>query len=158
MRKELPLCPIWKTPASGNRVPNTFACIYDSPRVGGRYWIAQLAIEVLKHRDEAFKSRLTSWLYERRKSGKECPRVYARDFDSIGERNRLSMEARALNLLVYISGQLPDQAERFEYEAQVESEDYYDARRRPLIVRHWEMLACSESSKVEHVCNLLDFL
>ena len=40
----------------------------------------------------------------------------------------------------------------------MESEDYYDDRRRPLIVRHWEILAWSESSKPKHVCNLLDYL
>ena len=40
----------------------------------------------------------------------------------------------------------------------MEWEDYYDARRRPLIVRHWEMLAWSESSKTEHVCGVLNYL
>ena len=158
MSEESPLCPIWKTPASCHLVPNTFACIYDSPRAGGRYWITHLAMEVLKHRDEAFKARLTSWLFERRNSGEDCPKVYARDFNSISERTTLSMEARALNLLVYMTRQLPNQAELFEYETQVKTADYYNDRRRPLIVRHWEVLAWSESSEPEHVCNLLEYL
>ena len=151
-------CPIWHTVVPYEHTEGD-ATIYDSPRAGGRYWISDRAITVLENRnDEIFKVHLTSWLIEKRKAGEDCPKVYGRDLDPIAERKRLSMEARALNLLVYVTRQLPNQAELFEYETQVESKDYYDDRRRPLIVRHWEMLAWSESSEPEHVCNLLDYL
>ena len=150
-------CRIWGTPAiyEENR---GVSIICDSPRAGGRYWIGNQAVEVLKYKDEAFKIRLTSWLVDQRKEGVDCPKVYAQYFDSISERNRLSMPTRGLNLLVYISRQLPDEAELFEYEIQVESEDYFDDQRRSLIVRHWEMLTESESREPEHVCTLLDYL
>ena len=150
-------CPIWLT-----RVPyedtGGDATIYDSPRAGGRYWITGRAFTVLEDCDDAFRDLLTSWLVDKRKAGEDCPKVYTRDLDSIAGRSKLSMEARALNLLVYISRELPDQAELFEYETQVESEDYYDDQRRPLIVCHWHLLAWSESRESEHVCNLLDYL
>ena len=68
------------------------------------------------------------------------------------------MEDRALNLLVYIRRQLPDAADLFEYEIQVEAEDYYNDRRRPLIVRHWAVLAESEPREPEHVCTVLKYL
>ena len=149
-------CPIWHTVVPYEHTEGA-ATIYDSPRAGGRYWIACRAITLLEDCDDAFRVLLTSWLVEKRKSGEDCPKVYGRDLDSIAGRNRLSMAARGLNLLVYISRKLPDQAELFEYEVQVEAADYYNDRRRPLIVRHWEVLAWSESSKAEHVCNLLEY-
>ena len=151
-------CPTWHTVVPYEHAGGD-ATIYDSPRAGGRYWITGRAFTLLENRnDEAFRLRLTSWLVEKRKAGEDCPKVYPHDLDSIAERDRLSMEARALNLLVYMSHKLPDAAELFEYEIQVEPSDYDDDRRRPLIVRHWEMLAWSESSKLEHVCTLLDYL
>ena len=141
MREESPLCPIWKTPASCHLVPNTLTWIYDSARAGGSYCIDHIAMEILKHRDETFKSLLTSWLIEKRKAGEEYPKVYARDFDSIGERKRLLMEARALNLLVYISRSLADEADVFEYGS-----------------RELEMLAWSESTSPVQLINVLTHL
>lgn len=151
-------CPIWHTVVPYEHTEGD-AIIYDSPRAGGRYWISDRAITELGNRDdEAFKVHLTSWLVDKRQAGDDCPKVHGHDLGPVAERKRLSMENRALRLLVYISGQLPDQAELFQYETQVEAADYYDDRRRPLIVRHWEMLAWSESRETEHVCILLDYL
>ena len=88
-------CPIWGTPAiyEENR---GVSIICGSPRAGGRYWIGNQAVEVLKYKDEVFKVRLTSWLVDKRKAGDDCPKVYGHDLGPIAERNRLSMKARAL--------------------------------------------------------------
>ena len=151
-------CPIWHTPATSYLVPDVFAFVCDSPRAGGRYWIAQIAMTVLKHRNEQDRALLTSWLVERRRAGEDCPKVYGHDLDSTIKRERLLTDERATNLLVYIRRALPDPADNFEYERQVESSDYYDDHRRLWIVREWEMMAWSETIEPELLVNLLEDL
>ena len=151
-------CPIWDTPATHERFTPGIDLTCNSPRTGGRYWMSERTLVLVHHRDEAFKTRLTSWLVECRRRGEDCPKVSTNEFDSISKRSLLSVKERALNLLVYISCELTDPADLFEYQVQMNSEDYYDDQRRSGIIRHLEMLAWSESSKPEQVCNLLDYL
>ena len=151
-------CPIWRTPATHERFAPGIDLTCNSPRTGGRYWITERTLVVLHHQDEPFKTRLTSWLVECRRRGEDCPKVSTNEFDSISKRSLLSLKDRTLNLLVYISRELADPADLFEYEIQVNSEDYYDDQRRSRIIRYLEMLAWSESSKPEQVCTLLDYL
>lgn len=151
-------CPIWGTPATHECFTPGVDLTCNSPRAGGRYWMTERALVVLHHREKGFKTRLTSWLVECRKAGENCPKVTTNEFDMISKRKLLSLKERALNLLMFISRKLPDAADLFEYEKQVEAEDYYDDQRRSLIVRHWEMLAESESSKAEQIWTLLGYL
>lgn len=134
------LCPIWLTPVPYEHTEGD-ATIYNSPRAGGRYWITGSAHAVLEGCDETLRVLLTSWLVEKRKAGETCPKVYARDLDSIAGRNRLSIEARGLNLLVYIRRALADEADVFEYGN-----------------REKEMLAWAESTSPVQLINVLTHL
>ncbi len=148
-------CPIWHTnvpyePTEGN------ATIYDSPRAGGRYWISGRAITVLENRnDEALKARLTTWLIEQRRLGNNCPRILPPAIDEAEQQRSLSIHKRADNLLRYIQNKLPDIGTDFYFETDNSSiTDPSSAAFRIFL----EMLAWSESKRVDELLYLLNYL
>ena len=144
-------CPIWKTPASEQRTGDGETV--DSPRAGGRYSITGRAVEILQSRDESLKSRLTSWLIEQHRLGVDCPKISPASVDEIEQRRSLSIHQRADNLLRYIQQQLPHIGMDFDCEMKIgpHQGDAWAQRFR-------EMLAWSESAKVEELTYLLDYL
>ena len=144
-------CPIWKTPAIERRTGD--GEIVDSPRAGGRYFITGRAVVILKSRDESLKSRLTSWLIEQRRLGVDCPKISPPNLDEIEQRRSLSIHQRADNLLRYIQQQLPHIGMDFDCEMKIDPHQGDEWARR-----FREMLAWSESAKVEELTYLLDYL
>ena len=111
---EYSACPIWNTPASIE--PRTgLGETVESPRAGGRYFIADRATAILKSRDENQKARLTSWLIEQRRLGADCPKIFSPEVDQMKQRRGLSVHQRADNLLLYIQKQTPNIGETFGY-------------------------------------------
>ena len=142
---EYSACPIWNTPASIE--PRTgLGETVESPRAGGRYFIADRATAILKSRDENQKARLTSWLIEQRRLGADCPKIFSPEVDQMKQRRGLSVHQRADNLLLYIQKQTPNIGETFGYH--IDEAD-------PAFM---EMLAWSESTKSEEVLYLADSL
>ena len=138
-------CPIWNTPAF-IEPPTGLGETVDSPRAGGRYFIADRAIAILQSRDESLKAQLTSWLIEQRRLGADCPRISSIDVDEIEQRRSLSVHQRADNLLRYIQKQIPKIG--IPFGCHIHETD-------PTFM---ETLAWSESTKTEEVLFLVNSL
>ena len=146
------VCPIWGTSASIEQRTGDGETV-DSPRAGGRYFITDRAVVILQSRDESLKSRLTSWLIEQRRLGVDCPKISSTNVDGIKQRRSLSIHQRADNLLRYIQRQLPHIGMDFDCEMKIDPHQGDE-----LAQRFREMLAWSESTKVEELTYLLDYL
>ena len=155
MSSEHSVCPIWSTRASIE--PRTgHGVTVDSPRAGGRYFIVDTATAILKSHDENLKARLTSWLIEQRRLGVDCPKIFSPSVDEIKQQRSLSIHQRADNLLRYIQRQLPHIGMDFDFE--MDSSLITDPHGEGGARRFMEMLAWSESAKVEELRYLLDYL
>ena len=103
-------CPIWNTPATLiKEYGDTF--YINSPRVGGKYAMANLAPLSMKKQiqklDDATKARLTSWLIEQRLLGEESPLITPETIEDAKRRRDLSIYERADRLLRYLSHKEP---------------------------------------------------
>ena len=148
-------CRIWSTPASSE--PRTgHGVTVDSPRAGGRYFISDTAAKILESRDENLKARLTSWLIEQRRWGVDCPKIFSTSVGEIEQRRSLSIRQRADNLLRYIQRQLPHIGMDFYFE--MDRNIFTESKGNKWARRFMEMLAWSESAKVEELIYLLDYL
>lgn len=95
-------CLIWNTPATNHPTARDGTC-RDSPRAGGKYFIASTAERVLAQLMEAEKVKLTSWLIEQRRSGVSCPEVTSATLDDVTQRRDPSVHDRADSLLRYLA-------------------------------------------------------
>ena len=107
-------CPIWGTPASAETRAGRDGWYVDSPRAGGKYFIAGSAEPDLKDRDEDFKARLTSRLVEQRREG-ECPEIDTLTLEQAEGRVPLSASERADRLLEYVAEQAPGVGQEFVF-------------------------------------------
>ena len=146
------VCLIWNTPAS---IKPGLGETVDSPRAGGRYFIADRAIAILQSRDESLKARLTSWLIEQRRLGADCPRISSTNVDEIEQQRSLSIHQRADNLLRYIQRQLPHIGIDFYFEM---ANSIIGDPHRNEARTYMEMLAWTESTRVEELKYLLNYL
>lgn len=149
-------CPIWNTPAAIEPQTDCDGTTVDSPRAGGRYFIAGSATAKLQRSKESVKALLTSWLIEQRRLGVLCPEISSTTICQMEQQRRLSIHHRANNLLRYIQGTLPDIGSEFSFEMHVSAIGVHATS--DWAKRYHQMLAWSESSNVEELRFLLDFL
>ncbi len=136
------VCPIWGTLASVRGVSSRINLeVIDSPRAGGQYVISHRAENLLRHKDEHFKARLTSWLVDQRRFGDEYPKITEHTFREIEQRQKLSVHERADRLLQGIQKATPSIGE------------YVD-----VFVNMSAVLAMSESINDHEVEYLLEYL
>ena len=98
-------CPIWNIAAFGKSEVDRDGRLMDSPRAGGRYFIARTAIACLTQLDERGKARLTSWLVDQRRLGVKCPEIDSNTITMAKQQKDLSVHDRADRLLQYIEDQ-----------------------------------------------------
>lgn len=96
-------CPIWGTPTPRGPADYNDGKLIDSPRAGGRYFIARTAIAGLTQLDERGKARLTSWLVNQRRLGVKCPEIDSNTIKMAEQQKDLSVHDRAEKLLTYFS-------------------------------------------------------
>ena len=96
-------CPIWGTPVREYRRDSHDGVYVDSPRAGGRYFIAGTAQSILDDKNQRERARLTSWLVERRKLGEDYPEVKSSIVEEVERRRSLEAHERADRLLLCIS-------------------------------------------------------
>ena len=149
-------CPIWNTPAVIEPQTDRDGITVDSPRAGGRCFIAGSATSKLQRLDESQRALLTSWLIEQRRLGDHCPDIYSSTIDQMEQQRALSIQQRANNLLRYIQGALPDIGSVFPFETH--SNVINDHQTIGSAKRYHQMLAWSESSNVDELRFLLNFL
>lgn len=149
-------CPIWYTLATVELQSDRDGVNVDSPRAGGKYFISGSASEMLQRREENLKAQLTSWLIEQRRLGIHCPEIYSNTIHQIEQQRRLSIHQRANNLLRYIQETLSDIGSVFAFETHISAIE--DLQATGWTNRYQQMLAWSESSSVDELIFLLDFL
>ena len=148
-------CPLWGTPVSYIAPqPIREGVTAISPRTGGKYFISGTAEVVLQSKDDNFRARLTSWLIEQRQLGVECPEILTPT--QCEQRRSLSIHQRANNLLRYIQKQLPDIGSDISFVTHSSVITVADLNYQTRI--YMEMLAWSESTNVEELKYLLEFL
>ena len=141
-----PICPIWGTNVF--KVPQIkhIGVTVDSPRAGGKYWISDQALEILKKHDEQLRARLTSWLIEQRCLGEQYPEITTDTIEDAEKRRDLGVRERADRLLGYVERSTSSIGDQFV---------------RPHDDRHptfLEMLAWSESTRRNELDFLLSYL
>ena len=149
-------CPIWNTPATIEPQTDRDGVTVDSPRAGGRYFIAGSAAVMLQRREESVKALLTAWLIKQRRLGVHCPEIFSPTIDQMEQQRRLSIHQRANNLLRYIQETLPDIGSIFSFETHTNVIE--NPQTTGWTKRYLQMLAWSESSNVDELIFLLDFL
>lgn len=100
-------CPIWGTPATAVSISATTVSIFsdpndvafNSPRTDGWYIADKSIAHKLGDFDERVKARLTSWLIDQRRLGKEMPRIDRVVVERISKQKDLSPTKRADRLL-----------------------------------------------------------
>ena len=111
---------------------------------------------MLQRCEESLKALLTSWLIEQRRLGVHCPEIFSPTIDQMEQQRRLSIHQRANNLLRYIQGTLPDIGSIFSFETHANVIE--NPQTTGWTKRYLQMLAGSESSNVDELIFLLDFL
>ncbi len=106
--------------------------------------------------DDHLKARLTSWLIEQRRLGNPCPEVNSEQLKLVEQARNLSVHKRADNLLRYILTKTPHIGTIFCFEMHRSAIE--DPEGGLAAQRFWEMLAWSESVRMEELEYLLDFL
>ena len=138
------LCPIWNISVPEESAGDRDGKLMNSPRAGGRYFIARTAIACLTQLDERSKARLISWLVDQRRLGVECPEIDSNTITIAKQRQNLSVQERADRLLQYIEGQT------------VEIGTYFSFTPEEMLTK--EIAAWSESLSQEEVRYLLNYL
>ena len=108
-------CPIWNIAASEESEVGRDGRLIDSPRAGGRYFIARTAIAGLTQLDERGKARLTSWLVDQRRLGVKYPEIDSNTITMVKQRQNLSVLERADRLLQYIEAQTVEIGKQFVF-------------------------------------------
>ena len=96
-------CPIWGTPATEYSTHGRDGREVDSPRAGGRYFIAGSAEAILKNRDETVKARLTTRLIDQRRLSVACPEVDTSTIKDAEACRQLPIRDRADRFLRYLA-------------------------------------------------------
>lgn len=94
-------CAIWDTPAkeTGRNIDGR---LIDSPRVGGGYFITDMARMALERQDQRLKVRLTTWLVEERRSGNQFPRISQDTIEEAEQWRDMAVADRADAILRYL--------------------------------------------------------
>ncbi len=137
-------CPIWDVWASEESAGDRDGKLMNSPRAGGRYFIARTAIAGLTQLDERGKARLTSWLVDQRRLGVKCPEIDSNTITMAKQQKDLSVHDRADRLLQYIEDQTVEVGTEFIF--------------TPREVISKSIAAWSESLSQEEVHYLLKYL
>ena len=96
-------CPIWGTRATEFATHGRDGREVDSPRAGGRYFIAGTAEAILESRNPSLKARLTTWLIDQRRLGVDCPEVGSNTIKDAEVRRSLPIRERADRFLRFLS-------------------------------------------------------
>jgi nucleoside 2-deoxyribosyltransferase len=99
-------CAIWGTPAETIEKSGDFE-VFDSPRVGGKYWISGTALGEIISFSENAKILLTTWLCEQRHAGVDIPKVESNVLELIKSRRRLSVPKRLTAALLFLGRNIP---------------------------------------------------
>ena len=94
-------CPIWGTPAF-ERPSHGDGRFIDSPRAGGKYFVAGTAAAMLESCDDLVKARLTSWLIKQRQLSIEWPEIYSTTISEAQQRQALRAPECAHGILRYL--------------------------------------------------------
>jgi hypothetical protein len=94
-------CAIWSTPAQLLEDAGEFQ-IFDSPRVGGQYWISGSVVGQMPSLTEHAKRLLTTWICEQRRAGIAIPKVQSRVLELIKSRQTLPVMTRMTMALQYL--------------------------------------------------------
>ncbi len=105
-------CPIWNTPASRESLFDRDVERINSPRAGGWYSISLEALTLLPQINDRVKARLTTWLVDQRRLGKECPEILQQTIMDAEQQRDLSVHERADRLLQYIGDQTVELGDR----------------------------------------------
>lgn len=99
-------CKIWGTEAEVKYFPSQCngdgAYDVNSPRAGGKYWIAALAVSELGNKDEQLKIKLTNWILKQNRLG-GTPKVNFEEVQRAGFGPSMSVFDRADGLLRYLN-------------------------------------------------------
>ncbi len=141
-------CLIWGTPAEEMDAPGRDGRVFDSPRAGGKYFIAGTAIGMLEGMQNSEKSRLTTWLVDQHnKFGVECAKITSNIIRETRTAQPLGVPERADRLLKYFERCIKNVGDTFSFPAII-----YDHKK-------WlEMMACSESIYEKDIYYFIDYL
>lgn len=110
------VCPIWGTPAHReieNPPRPRDGSYVNSPRAGGKYFIAGSYQSEVGALDNEIKARLTSWLIEQRRFGEEWPEITPEAIADAKQRRDLPIYERADRFLFYLRRIEPSVGQRF---------------------------------------------
>ena len=110
------VCPIWGTPARteiGNPPRLRGGSYMNSPRAGGKYFIARSRESEVGALDNQTKARLTSWLIEQRRFGEEWPEITPEAIADAKQRPNLPIYECADRFLFYLRRIEPSVGQRF---------------------------------------------
>ncbi len=148
-------CPIWSTPSASGRLVGRCDLFVDSPRVGGQYFVDDIAINELHTLSDRDKVKLTSWLVEQRSFGKLIPEITSVSIFEAQQRKALRIGERVDGILRYLESKSPllETAVNFHLSHPEFDEEPTDAH-----LIYYDLLRHSESAGSDELTSLLDHL
>ena len=169
--------PIWGTPAHLDPLVQTedgLLCQYvNSPRCGGPYMIVESSggWEVRDFIERSSnpantKVKLTSWLFEQRRLGNECPEITRDVIEFVRQREDMPIRDRADRILVHIDSKTDQLGQYIEYgydsskEANNQTIEHLclDPVTPDQERNYYELLAYSECTSQEEIEFLIEYL
>ena len=138
-----PKCAVWGTIASSKKSHSRGRIPISSSRADGKYLVTKHVIKLLSNLDDSAKARLTTWLINRREQGSTQPEITHHVVSSTKSLRPLPIEKRAARLLQFASRQ----TSRIGGEIAFANSYIFQPA-----------MAWSESSEIEEVLFLLDYL
>lgn len=84
-------CPIWGLRVEDANTRNGDKTDVSSARAGGKYSISRTAESMLSSRDSSVKARLTTWIVEQHRLGKERPFITPETIEEAENRAPISL-------------------------------------------------------------------
>ena len=101
------LCPIWSTPSATGRLLGRLDLLVDSPRVGGQYFVDDIAINELRTLSDRDKVKLTSWAGGTTKFWKVNSEITSASIFEAQQRKELRIGERVDGILRYLESKSP---------------------------------------------------
>ena len=153
-------CLIWRMPCQRSSPDDSgHLAVFGSVRAGGDYTISLEAKSYVQNIDEKVKARLTTWLVDQRNAGVRMPLVTIDIIKSVTNSQALLVNERAKRLLDCFVRETQSIGQSVHIELPPHRVSGLTLNMIPEATRRlWECLAWTESTTVQELEALLDFL
>ena len=137
----------------------------NSYRCGGSYVLTRKIARKADKLDDQEKALLTSWLFEQRQTGNNCPEITEEVINDVKQRKKMSISDRADAILLYVRSKISEFNKILVYDNLLNmrllgigtGKQVYQFIQRENII-YFELLICSECADKHDLVFLMEYL